>query len=190
VTVVRDHAWIAYRGVTYEVGEDLWERFGDEGDSPETLRDAGVDPLDWVEDVERAGKEDVAGTPATKLTARLDGDRLLRDVNKLSAEPEAPLPFDVDAYVDDSRLEAWIGHDGIWRRVTVKDDFEVPAEQRDAAGGADGGRLSLDVRLDDPNEPVEIEGPADARPIDELLRRLGIPPELLLGPGFAEPSPG
>jgi hypothetical protein len=37
---------------------------------------------------------------------------------------------------------------------------------------------------------VEIEGPAEARPIEELLRQLGIPPELLLGPGFAQPSPG
>jgi hypothetical protein len=46
------------------------------------------------------------------------------------------------------------------------------------------------MTLDDPNEPVEIEGPAEARPIDELLRSLGVPPELLLGPGFAQPAPG
>jgi hypothetical protein len=44
--------------------------------------------------------------------------------------------------------------------------------------------------LEDPNEPVEIEGLGGGRPIDELLRRFGIPPEALLGPGFAQPAPG
>jgi hypothetical protein len=46
------------------------------------------------------------------------------------------------------------------------------------------------MELDDPNEPVEIDGLGDGRPVDELLRRLGIPPEALLGPGFAQPTPG
>jgi hypothetical protein len=41
-----------------------------------------------------------------------------------------------------------------------------------------------------PNEPVSIEGPGDGRPISELLRALGIPPQLLLGPGFEVPEPG
>jgi hypothetical protein len=92
--------------------------------------------------------------------------------------------------VDDPEFDAWIGADGVWRRVATDIAFEVPEEERDSVGGLEGGRLSLEVELDRPNEYVEIVGPGDARPIDELLRRLGIPPEQLLGPGFATPTPG
>jgi hypothetical protein len=96
----------------------------------------------------------------------------------------------VEEAFEEVRFEAWIGEDDIWRRVSVETRFELPEELRDSAEGISGGRLSFEMGLDAPNEPVEIDGLDDGRPIDELLRRLGIPPEALLGPGFAQPAPG
>jgi hypothetical protein len=46
------------------------------------------------------------------------------------------------------------------------------------------------MTLDAPNEKVTIESPGEGRPISELLRALGVPPEALLGPGFEVPEPG
>jgi hypothetical protein len=196
VIATRENSWVEYEGESYEVGEEFWSRLLESLENPppgepETFAEAGVDPLDWVRDVEEAGEEEVGGVATTRVTGRLDPGRMLRDSNRL---PGARLPDEdirqVDEALGEVDFEAWIGADDIWRRVLVETDFDVPEKDRDAFGGLRGGSLSFDLRLDDPNEPVEIEGPTEARPIDELLRRLGIPPEALLGPGFTQPTPG
>jgi hypothetical protein len=196
VIVTRENGWVEFRGETYEVGEELWARVieflrrSNQG-RPNTFGDAGVDPLDWVDDAETDGEEEIGGTTTTKVTGKLDMEALLRDSSKISTQrlPESTLR-DINDFVDDVDFEAWIGDDDIWRRLKAETEFEVPEADRDSLGGMEGGRFSLDMELADPNEPVEIEGPAEARPIDELLRELEIPPGALLGPGFVQPTPG
>jgi hypothetical protein len=195
--VTRQNAWIEFEGETYEVGEDLWAQLLEalaqqQPGQPETLEEAGVDPLDWIDGLEEDGEERVDGVPATKLTGTVDIEAMLRDFDRIAGRqgiPEAVLD-QADEVVDDVELATWIDRNDIWRRISGETEFHVPEEERDSAGGLEGGSVSLDMTLDEPNEPVEIEGPAEARPIDELLRSLGIPPESLLGPGFATPAPG
>jgi hypothetical protein len=196
VIATRENGWVEYDGQAYEFGEELWSGWVETLENPpagepETFAEAGVDPLDWVTDVEEAGQEDVGGAPTTKVTGRLDAERMLRDFNRLPGEALSEDEVETaNEVLGEVEFEAWIGEDDIWRRVSVETDFDVPEAERDAFDGLRGGSLSLDIGLDDPNEPVEIEAPAEARPIDELLRRLGVAPELLLGPGFAQPAPG
>jgi hypothetical protein len=198
VVATRENAWVELRGETYEVGEDLWARaleaLASQQEGSETLGEAGIDPLDWVEGAETDGEEDVAGTRTTKVTARLDVGKLVSDINQLSPGGAGRLTAEeraqIEEVIDDFEFEAWIGRDRIWRRLTAETEFEIPEDDRDEFEGLESGRVELEVELDEPNQPVEIEGPAEARPIEELLRQLGIPPELLLGPGFAQPSPG
>jgi hypothetical protein len=197
VVITRENAWVEYSGTAYEVGEELWARLlqalEQAGENqPNTFADAGIDPLEWVQDAETDGEEDVGGTATTKVTGKLDMEGMLRDVNRITRGqrlPESTLR-DVEEVVDDVEFEAWIGEDDIWRRITAETEFDIPEGERDSFGGMEGGRVSLDVRLDEPNQPVEIEGLTGAQPIDGLLQQLGIPPELLLGPGFAQPTPG
>jgi hypothetical protein len=194
--MTRANAWVEYEGTTYEAGEavraDLQRTIEARGDEPMTLAEMGLHPHRWLDDLETEGGEEVAGDDTTKVTGTLDLGVLLREMNRFS--PEGPLPpatlRQVEEAFEEVRFAAWIGEDDIWRRVSVETRFEFPEELRDSAEGISGGRLSLEMRLDDPNEPVEIEGLGDGRPLDELLRRLGIPPEALLGPGFAQPAPG
>jgi hypothetical protein len=198
VVLTRRNAWVILGDETYEVGEEAWgnvlETLESAEEGPTTFAEAGADPLGWVEDAETDGNEQVGGVSTAKVTGRLDVEDILRDLNKFIAEPDERIPTDaineLSEYLGDVDFEAWVGRDGIWRRVTSEVEFEVPEEQRDRVGGLEGGRMEVEMELDDPNEPVEIEGPAHGRPIDELLRELGIPPELLLGPGFAQPAPG
>jgi hypothetical protein len=197
VVLTRENAWVEYGGTTYEVGEELWMRARQaleeqsEG-QPKSFAEAGVDPLDWVDDAEREGEEQVSGVETTKVSGTLDMEAVLRDSNRLAGRqrlPESALR-EVEDVVDDVEFEAWIGADEIWRRLVTATEFQVPEEERDSVGGLEGGSVSIEVELSRPNEPVRIEEPADARPLDELLRRLGIPPQLLLGPGFSSPAPG
>jgi hypothetical protein len=195
--LTRANAWVEYGGAAYEVGEELWApvrqalREQAQG-GPGTFAAAGVDPLDWVRDAEVTGEGRVSGINATEVSGTLDVEAMLRDSNELSGGARLPDETlrDVEDAIEDVDFEAWIGADDIWRRVAAEAAFEVPEKERDSIGGLERGSLSLEVELDRPNEYVEFPAPADARPIDELLRRLGIPPQMLLGPGFAQPTPG
>ena len=197
VVLTPANAWVRYGGTEYEVGEELWaqarQAFREQSQGqPLTFAEAGMDPLDWVDDAEVEGEERVSGVRTTKVSGTLDIEAMLRDSNELAgseAVPESVLG-DVEDVIEDVEFEAWIGADDIWRRIATEASFEVPEEERDSVGGLEGGDLSLEVELDRPNDLVEMPAPSDPRPIDELLRRLGIPPEALLGPGFAQPAPG
>jgi hypothetical protein len=196
LVTTRENAWVEYDGTTYEAGKAVWEELrgtieSQEG-GPTTLGELGLHPHRWLDDLETEGTERVAGDDTTKLSGTVDLGLFLREAKELArgaSLPPGTLRRVEDAF-EEVRFEAWIGHDDIWRRVRVETEFEVPEELRDSANGVAGGRLSLELGLADPNEPVEIEGLGDGRPVDELLRRLGIPPEALLGPGFAQPTPG
>jgi hypothetical protein len=197
VVLLPRNAWIEYGGETYEVGRELWTRAQEslnrEG-GPETFAQAGVDPLDWISDAETDGTAEVSGATTTKVTGELSVAAMLRDFNSLSPD-SAAIPRRTLAQIDDSidavEFAAWIGEDDIWRRLSCETSFTVPeGEREEGTGGIEGGRVSLEMTLTAPNEPVSIEGPGEGRPISELLRALGIPPQLLLGPGFEVPVPG
>jgi hypothetical protein len=196
LVTTRANAWIEFEGVTYEIGEPLWrgllsglEQYN--RTEPDTWEELEIDPLDWITGARSAGKEDMGGDATTKVTGSLDADRMVRDLNELPGDrfTESELQTMEDV-VGDTDFQAWIGEDDIWRRLWIESELRVPEADRDSVGGIRGGKLSLDFRLDDPNEPVEIEAPGDGRPIDELLSRLGLPPEDLLGPGYEQPAPG
>jgi hypothetical protein len=197
LVLTQANAWVDYGGAAYEVGEELWaearQAFREQSQGqPLTFTEAGLDPLDWVDDAELEGEERVSGVRATKVSGTLDVEALLRDSNELSGSERLPdgMLRDVEDVIEDLEFEAWIGADDIWRRVATEAVFEVPEQERDSVGGLEGGRLALEVELDRPNELVEMVAPSNARPLDELLRELGIPPESLFGPGFAQPAPG
>jgi hypothetical protein len=196
LVVTEDNGWVVYDGTTYEAGEALWAELRRtieaQSGQPMTLADLGLHPQRWLDDLEVDGDEELDGVQTTKVTGTLDLGVALREMTRLS--PEGQLPPGTLRLVDDMfeevQFEAWIGEDDIWRRVSVETEFQVPDELRESSEGISGGRLSFEIALEDPNEPVEIEGLGDGRPVDELLRRFGVPPEALLGPGFAQPSPG
>jgi hypothetical protein len=196
LVLLPENAWVEFGGETYEVGEELWSRAQDSLNrqgGPETFGDAGVDPLRWVEDAQTGASEEVSGTEATQVTGELDVSAMLRDFNRLSPDSSA-IPRETLDQVDDAigpvAFEAWIGEDEIWRRITSETSFTVPEDQRQGVGGLEGGKVSLDMTLQAPNEPVTIESPGTGRPISELLRALWVPPAALLGPGFELPEPG
>ena len=197
VVLTPANAWVRYGGTDYEVGEELWaqarQAYREQSrGQPLRFAEAGMDPLDWVDDAEVEGEERVSGVRATRVSGTLDVEAMLRDSNELAGSQALPdsVLGDVEDVIEDVEFEAWIGADDIWRRIATQASFEVPEEERDLVGGLEGGDLSLEVELDRPNDLVEMPAPSDPRPIDELLRRLGIPPEALLGPGFAQPAPG
>lgn len=153
-----------------------------------TLGALGIDPVRWLRDPKKAKSETVAGVKAVHVTASVDVPALLGDVTKILARANtagaaAAAGQDVQltdaerqtiqAAVRSSRFDVWTGEDdGLLRRVLVEVDYDVPAAQRDAAGGLTKGTLSLGLTLADLNEKQTIVAPKGAKPISELTSAL------------------
>ena len=190
-----DNAYVSFGGRAYEVGEDFVRELNSESrrarGGRESLEDFGIDPVRWIRAPEVAGHEEVAGTETTKVSGDVDVRRVLSDVAKLGGEVGSVAgrrPFDLtDAdqrriveAVKKASIDLYVAGDGTLRRAVLDVRFEVPEEERRAAGGAEGGSAMLDLALSDVGEAQHIEAPANARPLRELLEQFGLGPESFL----------
>jgi hypothetical protein len=209
LVTVPDNAFIEYRGTTYEVGEQLMgsitSRLPRGQTDPKELRGLGLDASAWIEDAEVSDAE-VGGVPTRRISGEVDVRKLLEGLDRLFRSPAVggQLPpgasppripesaiDQIEDAVKEAHLETDVGRDdGIMRRNAFDVRFEVPEDLRDRAKGLRGGKLKLLLELTDVNGSQRVTPPSGARPIDELLQSLGIPPGLLLGPGFTSPAPG
>lgn len=189
---VRDNAFVEYGGSTYEVGRELVRRYMRQAGSAkqqEQIRKLGISGSNWLKD----GKLEDDGR---KVSGKLDVRKLLADVNRILAEvPQGRRLPDhtidqLDDAVKDASLEATVGADHVLRTSRFEVSFELPADLRADARGLKGGRLEFELAQSNVNGDQRVRAPNRARPLTELLRGLGVPPEALLGPGFKTPAPG
>ena len=118
---------------------------------------------------------------------------MLDDLRKLlpaAQREDLPSGDQIESVVEDPEFTALIGDDGIWRRLELELDFEVPAGDFDSIGGLESGHVRIEMTLSEPNQEQVIELPESGRPLTELLQELGIAPESLLGPGAQAPQAG
>jgi hypothetical protein len=111
-------------------------------------------PGNWVRDVKSEGTDSVAGVKAEHVSARVDPKAVFNDLAQAvqSNGVELPDTATVSRLVRKASLDVWVGSDDhILRRLSAEVVF------------AGRGRLNLDVRLSDVNEPQQIEAPAHVR---------------------------
>ena len=192
VITVRDNAFVEYNGTTYEVGEQLVSRFRSQtraGPPQEEIRRLGIDGSNWLKDgtVEDDGR---------KISGEVDVRGMLADLNQIIARvpqgrrvPERTID-QIDEAVKDASIEVRVGDDHILRSSRFDLSFELPDELRSRASGLEGGELKLRLEQSNVNGGQSVQAPSGARPITELLRSFGVPPEALLGAGGALQSPG
>jgi hypothetical protein len=174
--------WIGYGGETYEVGKQLVNRFmsqAQKGQQPK-LRLAVPD---WLKD---ASVENEAGG-AKKVTGQLDVSKAITDVNKLTAQlpqghqiPKSSIKK-VDDSVKNAALEFHVGADHIMRRSLVNLKFVLPQDLQAQARGLKGGSLRVETDQANVNGNQHVTAPANARPLGELLQRLGLPAGAIAG---------
>lgn len=187
-----DNAFVSFQGEDYELGQELYRSFVQElgGEEARSLAQLGIDVADWIEDPQVDGEEEVAGAPTTKVVGEVD---VLAVVDDLAALEErvgggsSELRLDeedreqVSRFVEDTHVEVYVAEDdGTMRRLVVEVEFEVPQDQREEAGGAEGGSASIEYTVEQVGREQRIEAPEDARPLADLLERFGLDRESLL----------
>ena len=183
-----DNAYVSFQGQNYEVGSQLVQQYeqqlGAQTKNPTSLSQYGVDPANWVDDAKTEGDEDVAGAQTTKITGKLNVEKLLNDLNKI-IEKAGPAvgqstskltPEDISRAkeaVKDPTFEAFVAKDdGTLRRLSATVNFTIPENQRQQASGASGGQVKFSIQFANVGQPATVEAPTDAKPITELQQQL------------------
>jgi hypothetical protein len=134
-------------------GEDAWQLPADIWDPVEA---PALHPENWVRDAEALGHERLDGVATTHVSASVDMKALTHDLGESVPRGEG-------------RLDAWVGSDGVLRRLSA----------RLSPGSSARGEVALELNLTAVNAPQMIEAPADVREglpggsLGEFLRGLG-----------------
>jgi hypothetical protein len=207
LTVTDDNAFVEFQGETYEVGTELFSQFKEQyaaqqPDQQPTLKSFGLDPASWLEDPTVEDGEEIGGDSTQVVTGSVDVEKVVRDLYSLTKSdafrqqlegqgqgvPDIPEPSDEDIQkvedaVDELTLEVNVDDNDVARRLSLDGDFTVPEDAGD--GEIKGGSLSFGYTLEEVGIDPQIEAPANAKPIAELIQQFAP----LLGGGLGQTAP-
>jgi hypothetical protein len=191
LTSTGDNVFVGFQGQSYEIGKDVIARYNQalaqqaaQSPKPRSLREFGIDPSSWVKGAKDEGDATVAGVATKHVSASIDFDKLLNDLNSLirragSSVAGATPPAQLNAQqrkqftdaIKSSSLDIYVGKaDGKVRRVALSLELNV---KKAPPGGVKGGTLNLSVQFANVGQPVNISAPASAKPLSQLLGQLG-----------------
>ena len=111
-----------------------------------------VHPSTWVRDVKSEGTATIGGVKTEHVSASIDPKAVVNDLAQATGQSGGKPPKALSRAVKRGEIDAWVGTDDhILRRLSANLTL------------AGGGRLGLDVRLTDVNEPQQIEAPSHVR---------------------------
>jgi hypothetical protein len=154
-----------------------------------SLKALGLDPRSWLRGAKEEGEDDVGGVKTTRISGRLDVQKVIRDFNNLVRKSGgtlsgtgAPTPkplsnSDIQQVADvikDPNFDVYVGKDdGFVHRVSGRLQIVVPPSAQTLFGGLKGGSLEFSVELSKVNGNQRVEAPASSRPLSDLTKSLG-----------------
>lgn len=192
LTSTGDDVFLNFQGQTYDVGRDSVARYNQtltQTGAPKrkSLKDFGIDPATWVKNAQKEGTSNVGGTPTTHISASIDFDKLLKDLNALAKKAGASTGAarsvpqltandrkQFTQAVKSSSFDVYVGKaDGKVHRLALEVRFEVPKKSQSRANGVKSGTLSFSVQFSNVGRPVQITAPSGAKPLSDLVGQLG-----------------
>lgn len=203
LTLTRDGAFVSYAGDAYRVNQEIFDslqaRFGEAAQLPseegtgdnvdQACREKveQLDVSDFMSDLSNEGTEEVGGVETTHVSGDLDVEKGVNALVGIATDSacrgqlgSTPVP-PVDSIgefrdaIQSAGVDLYVAEDGIIRRVSAT----VAVEPPESGSGPSSADLSIDVTLSDVNQAQVIRAPADAKPLDRLLRQLGVDTALL-----------
>lgn len=170
-------AFVRTGGETYALGAARERRL--RGAAPASGPSGGLGELDiedWVEDPKLEAGPVLGGVPTDRITSRLRVVEAANGLLEVSGRGGPQRLAGADARkltraARSARLELLTGaEDRLLRRLSIDLELsaDIPAAVRDALGPLGGARFRLDLDVKDPNRPVRVARPRDARPAEEL----------------------
>jgi len=190
-----DAAWVGYQDQWYEVPpEDSENATGQlsEGALPtDQLKEMGLDPNDWDLAWELVGTEDLEGTQVYHVKGTADAAKFAESLMKALEDPGLADTLGADTAeqlqgtteqskkeleqlqkaLESVSVDVWYEVDTFYlRKADGKASFDMTGVED--AGGVTAMDLAMLLKLDGFNEPVEVEAPKDAQPLDKLMESM------------------
>ena len=193
-----ESAFVNFQDTDYEVPQELFDQFatsleqvraqtqGQANKSSNFLESLGIDPTNWLTNLENEGTEDVEGTETIHISGQADVSGLLEDIRRIAdrAGPAADqITGDQLAQIEESiqsaDFDVYSGEDdNVLRKVTAS--LEV-APSEETAGAPDSLTVDFSLTFSEVNEEQSISAPTDAEPLRGLLEQFGVDPSQLGG---------
>ena len=198
--------WVKLGSRAFTLPPDEFKKLGPQaataGGTPSGIGTLGVDPRGWIRNVQDEGVETLDGEQVVHLSADVDLEGLVKDLDKLLSSTGgtglnaiAGLPAGIggDAQgavakaVQSAGVDIWTGEqDHQLRRITIKLDVDTPTQK--------DGTVALDLAVSGLNKPQQISPPDDPRPLSELTAALALlgqqRAQQATGGGAAPATPG
>jgi hypothetical protein len=194
-TSTGEKGFVTFQGTNYVVSDSVFNQFkkgfedaqktASKDKQNPTLSTLGIDPRKWLTDPQNAGEAKVGDADTIKITGGVDVNKLLDDVNTaldktraLNLQGAGALPTKLtDAQrkqvadaVKNLSVEIYTGKDDrILRRMVIKLTVDPPASTKEL----DSATVAFDLSMLDLNQGQEIPTPANAKPLDDLLKSFG-----------------
>jgi hypothetical protein len=184
-----DQLFVNFQNQDYEVPkaqvDQINQQLATQSGQNKTLADYGIDPKNWVTDASDEGDESVNGADTTHVSATVDVEKMLTDLNKtieqagaMGGTPAQQLTpqqiSQIKDVVKDPKMDVYVSKDDdTLRRLNVEISFEIPQDQQAQLQGATGGSIKLSLDFSDVGQPQTIQAPANAKPLNQLQGALG-----------------
>jgi len=192
--------YVTFQGKPYSVPPDVFAQFKqgferqqrqDKQRSNLDLTALGINPETWLQNPKNEGDEKVGGADTTHISADVNLDALLNDLDGLfkradklgfSRQQLQQLPKGLTSAnrrqikdaIKKGHVDIWTGKDDkTLRRLDLAVTFVVPASLKAQAQGVEGGDLKLTLAVSDVNKKQDINPPANPRPWSELQKQFG-----------------
>jgi hypothetical protein len=200
ITSTGDSAFVNFQDTDYEVPADLFSQFKSsyeeaqaqtEGNEDANLL-AGVDPSNWLTDLENEGNEDVEGTETIHISGQADTPKLVEDLKALAervpqaAQQVTPAQLDqldqLTDVIESAEVDIYTGaDDDVLRKLEANLAINPP----EGEGSPDSLDFGFTLTLGEIGEPQEIAAPSGAQPLGDLLQQFGVDPSQLGALGAA-----
>jgi hypothetical protein len=138
-----------------------------------------IDPSKWITDLKNEGTEDVEGTKTIHISGEADVPQIVDDLKTIAQRAGSAVGNvdlgrlnQLDDVIQSGDVDINSGEsDKLLRRFQVSFDLKPPAG---TPGAPDSLTLDAQLNLADVNQPQTIQTPANAQPLQNLLRQHGI----------------
>ena len=183
-----DAGYITYEGTAYELDSRTFglvqQIFAGASQQQDEEQASDLpDVRSFLTDVSNEGTEDVEGTETVHVSGAVDIEKLVdtllpfaeraNQLGGLGATAQIPSPAELDQLnelVRSATFDVYSGaDDDLLRRFVIDLELQEPRGEGTAT-------IGLDITLGGVNETQEVEAPADAEPLANLLSELGVDP--------------
>jgi hypothetical protein len=189
LTSTGDGAFVNVQGTEYAVPQQLYDEFtstyaqlqgqGSGGKSTGLLQALNINLANWLTDLKNDGTEDVEGANTIHISGQANVPQIVQDLRTIAQKAGSAIGNVNTAQLDQLNDVIQSGDvdvnsgesDKLLRRLQLSFDLKPPAG---TPGAPDSLTFDMQLNLADVNKPQTINAPANAQPLENLLRQQGI----------------